>query len=79
MSLLAAKAAGATVIVIADIKEDRLAVAKQLGATLTVNATSDVKEAIKNAGIHGIDVCIECSGAEPAIRTAIRVTRYCEL
>jgi len=34
---LAAKAAGATKIVISDIKDDRLAVSKQLGATLTVN------------------------------------------
>ena len=74
VSLLAAKAAGATKIVIADVKEDRLVVAKKLGATLTVNATSDVREAIKNAGIDRIDVCIECSGAEPAIRTAIRAT-----
>jgi len=74
MCLLSAKAAGATVIVVVDIKEDRLKVATQLGATATILATKDVREEIKNANLGPIDITIECSGAEPAIKTAIKAT-----
>lgn len=75
MCLLVAKAAGAAITVLVDIKDDRLEVAKSLGATHTINATKDVVEEIKKFGIDRIDVTIECSGAEPAIRTAIRGTK----
>jgi len=74
VSLLACKAAGASTIVLVDLKQDRLDMAKKLGATLTINSTDAVGELAK-AGIHTIDVTIECSGAEPAVRTAIRATK----
>jgi L-iditol 2-dehydrogenase len=73
VSLLAAKVAGATTIVLVDIKEDRLQIAKTLGATAVINAKSNVAEELKAYG--PIDVSIECSGAEPAIKTAIRNTK----
>lgn len=88
MCMLAAKAAGATSVVLVgkftqrliwnlklDINEHRLQVAKKLGATDVIHATADVSAEIKNRGLGPIDVTIECSGAEPAIRTAIRVKR----
>jgi len=75
MCLLSAKAAGATNVVLVDLKDDRLKVATQLGATGTVNAKSDVAAEIEAKGWGPIDVTIECSGAEPAIKTAIRTTR----
>jgi len=74
MCLLAAKAAGAVVVVVVDIKEDRLEVAKKLGATDTIHGTMDVKAEIEKKGLGPIDICIECSGAEVAIKTAIRAT-----
>jgi L-iditol 2-dehydrogenase len=58
-----------------DIKEDRLAVAKKLGATVTLNAASNVIEGLRQNGMEAIDVTIECSGAEPAIRVAIQATK----
>jgi len=75
MCMLAAKAAGATTIVLVDIKEERLKVAKELGATATINATTDVASELKNLGHGLIDIAIECSGAESAVRTAIKTTK----
>jgi L-iditol 2-dehydrogenase len=75
MCMLAAKAAGATTVVVVDINEQRLKVAQQLGATATIVATADVSAEIKSRGLGPIDVTIECSGAEPAIRTAIKSTK----
>jgi len=75
MCLLAAKASGATTVILVDLKEDRLKVALSLGATATIEATKDVREEIEKLGLGPIDVTIECSGAEPAIKTAIRATK----
>jgi L-iditol 2-dehydrogenase len=67
--LLAAKAAGATFVACVDVKEDRLNVAKSLGADAIVVAGKDMSH------LGQFDATIECSGAEPAIRTAIHSTR----
>jgi len=75
MCLLAARAAGASEIILIDIKEDRLEVAKKLGATDVISATADVVAELKKRGFGSVDITIECSGAEPAIRTAIKATR----
>lgn len=60
-----------------DIKEDRLKVARDLGATATISATKDIRAEIEALGLGPIDITIECSGAEPAIKTAIRVNWKC--
>jgi len=73
--MLAAKAAGATVLVIVDLKEDRLEMARKLGATATISAKADILAEINAKSLGPIDVTIECSGAEPAIKSAIRVTK----
>jgi len=75
VNLLAAKAAGASVVVVVDMQQNRLDVAKQLGANATYLATQNVAEEVSKAGLGPIDVTIECSGAEPAIRSAIRTTK----
>jgi L-iditol 2-dehydrogenase len=74
MCLLAAKAAGAVVTILVDIKQERLKVANDLGATATLLATLDIKQEIQDRGLGPINVCIECSGAESAIKTAIKAT-----
>jgi len=71
--LLTAIACGASEIVLVDVRDDRLQLAKSLGATGVINAKSNVAEELKKFGY--IDITIECSGAEPAIKTAIRNTR----
>jgi len=75
MCMLAARSAGATTVILVDIKEDRLQVARNLGATATIQATADVSAEINSKGLGPIDVTIECSGAEPAIRRAINATK----
>jgi len=76
MSILAAKAAGAGVIIVADIKPERLAVAKQLGATHTIDLTQTADAVARVFEIlpGGVDATIECSGATSAVTTAIRGT-----
>jgi L-iditol 2-dehydrogenase len=72
ISLLVAKACGATTIVITDIMQNRLDFAKSLGADITVKADSpNIVEEVRK---HQITQSIECSGAEPAIALAIRAT-----
>mmetsp|Transcript_30552 Transcript_30552/g.76670 ORF Transcript_30552/g.76670 Transcript_30552/m.76670 type:complete len:344 (+) Transcript_30552:42-1073(+) len=75
VTLLAAKAAGASKVVMTDIKIEKLALASELGAALTVKVDdTDLATALKDSGID-IDCSIECSGAAPSISAAIRCTR----
>jgi L-iditol 2-dehydrogenase len=75
VSMFAAKAAGATSVTLVDLKEDRLTVAKKLGADGTILATANVQEEIERLNLGPIDVTIECSGAQPAIKTALKCTK----
>jgi 2-desacetyl-2-hydroxyethyl bacteriochlorophyllide A dehydrogenase len=74
----AARLSGATVIAV-DLHDSRLALARSLGAHITLNPLRDqVAETIKEkltAG-RGADVCIEVSGAYPALHEAIRAAAY---
>ena len=78
--LLMAKASGACKIVSTDLEENRLRVAKKLGADYTVTvATEDSSRAvarqIKKVLGYRVDQAIECTGAESSIATAIYGTR----
>lgn len=80
VTLLAAKAFGATNVIITDIVENRLEIAKKLGAhhTLLVDKNFDEKTIIeKVVQILGCepDVSMECSGAEQSVRIAIQATK----
>jgi len=80
MSILAAKAAGAGVIIAADIKAERLELAKQVGATHVIDlsqikADESLPKIFEIVGLGGVDAVIECSGAQSAIVTAIRAAR----
>jgi len=77
MSVMAAKAAGAGVIIVSDIKAERLVVAKQVGAThildlSSISAGDVLSKIFEMVGPGGVDAVIECSGAQSAITTAIR-------
>lgn len=70
MTILVAIAAGARSIYATDVSDYRLRLAKNLGATLTINArTENVPEVIHDATDgEGVDVLLEMSGAPSAIR-----------
>jgi alcohol dehydrogenase len=75
-SVLGAVAAGARAIVAVDLSEDKLALAKKLGATHAFNAAdAEVVEKVKQATKGGVDYAIEMAGSTRAFETAYRITR----
>uniref|UniRef100_A0A6B2L8X4 Enoyl reductase (ER) domain-containing protein n=1 Tax=Arcella intermedia TaxID=1963864 RepID=A0A6B2L8X4_9EUKA len=73
VSLLVAKASGATRVVVTDLMQNRLDVAKQLGADATF-LSNDPRLLEKLAAFAPITQTLECSGAEAALTLAIRAT-----
>jgi L-iditol 2-dehydrogenase len=69
--------AGCSQIIVVDIDETRLKLAKQLGANSIINAkTADaVAEVLKLTGGAGVDVALEAVGSTATIKTAIESTR----
>jgi len=75
-SILGAVASGARLIVAVDLSEEKLALAKELGATHAFNAAdADVVEKVKLASQGGVDYSIEMAGSVRAFETAYRITR----
>jgi threonine 3-dehydrogenase len=63
---------GAQRIVVTDVNDYRLALAKKMGATLTVNVNkTSVAEAKKELGIIGFDIGLEMSGNGSAFETML--------
>lgn len=60
--------AGARYIVVSDLSDYRLSIAKQMGATLTVNPTKGetIAQAAKQLNMSGFDVGLEMSGSPKA-------------
>jgi alcohol dehydrogenase len=75
-SVLGAAAAGARQVIAADLSEDKLALAKTLGATHVFNAgAADAVEAIRQASGGGVDTAIEMAGSTRAFDLAYKITR----
>jgi Zn-dependent alcohol dehydrogenase len=74
-ALLGALVSGAGEIVAVDIRDDKLELAKNLGATLTINAsnTEELEEFISRTG--GVDYAFEMAGSAPALESAWNMTR----
>ncbi|GAB4179171.1 MAG: zinc-dependent alcohol dehydrogenase family protein [Rhodocyclaceae bacterium] len=73
---LGAVAAGASRIVAVDLAEDKLALARSLGATDAVNAGSaQAAEQVREATGGGVDCALEFAGSIPALQLAWRITR----
>lgn len=77
LTIVAAKAGGATKIIAVDLEEIRLDMAAEMGATSVVNAgKQDVYEAImKETGGLGADVAIETAGSTATNLMAVQVAR----
>jgi alcohol dehydrogenase len=75
-SVLGAVASGAVQVVAVDLSDDKLALARQLGATHAVNARDpDAAAQIREATRGGVDVAFEMAGAVRAMELAYAVTR----
>lgn len=75
-SVLGAVAAGARQVIAVDLADDKLALAKTLGATHTFNAgAADAAEQIRQASSGGVDTAIEMAGSTRAFDLAYKITR----
>jgi alcohol dehydrogenase len=75
-SLLGSIVAGAQQIVAIDLHDDKLVLAKQLGATHTVNARApDAIQQVKDMTGGGVHFAFEMAGSVQAMELAYRITR----
>jgi alcohol dehydrogenase len=75
-SLLGAVAAGAREIVAIDLADDKLAFARELGATATFNAKDpDCAEQVRSATGGGVEFAFELAGSVRALELAYKITR----
>ncbi|MCC8133154.1 MAG: L-threonine 3-dehydrogenase [Tannerellaceae bacterium] len=65
--------AGARHIVVSDLSEYRLNIARQMGATLTVNPTQgeSIQQAMKQLNMQGFDIGLEMSGSPKAFNEMV--------
>lgn len=74
-ALLGAHAAGARQIVAIDLSEDKLAHARKLGATHTINAgLPDAREQGRSLSSGGVEYAFEFAGSVPALELAYAIT-----
>lgn len=75
-SVLGALVAGASEVIAIDLDDDKLALAKELGATQAFNSgEAGCVDKIKAATNGGVDCAIEMAGSEKALELAYQVTR----
>ncbi len=75
-SILGARLAGAKQIIAIDLKDTKLSLSKELGATDTVRADDpDCAEAVRRISDGGVDYAFEMAGSTAALELAWAVTR----
>jgi alcohol dehydrogenase len=75
--VLGAKLAGAETIIAVDIADDKLGLARQFGATHTIDASeAGHAEQVRDLTNGGVDFAIDLAGVIPAMKTAYEITRY---
>jgi len=73
MATAVCRFAGARYIVVSDVIEYRLELARKMGATLTVNPAKgeSIEDAIKSLRMRGFDIGLEMSGSPQAFESMI--------
>jgi alcohol dehydrogenase len=75
-ALLGAVAAGAAQVIAVDLSEDKLKLARALGATAVVNGKdADAVEQVRKLSAGGVDFAFEMAGSVRALENAYRMTR----
>jgi len=77
LTLQALRATGCSSVFTADVDASRLRLAKEIGATETLNTTGDalVAEIFKRTSGAGTDLAVEAVGIDATVRTAINSVR----
>ncbi|KAJ6672025.1 SORBITOL DEHYDROGENASE [Salix viminalis] len=81
ITLLASRAFGAPRVVIADVDDRRLSIAKNLGADEIIHVSTNIQDVdeevikIQNAMGSGIDVSFDCVGYNKTMTTALNATQ----
>ena len=71
-----AKLYGASNVIAVDIFDDKLELAKKLGADYTINGkTQDVVAEVQKITKHGVDVAVDCAGTRFTEIEALEITR----
>lgn len=75
--VMAAKAAGCAIIIAIDLNDERLALAKEVGATHTINpsVTKDVEWAVQEIAAPGVHCVLEAVGAQVTIAQSLKILR----
>ena len=76
-AVMAAKIAGCTTIIACDVVESRLELAKELGATHTINSrdSKDVAGEVRRIIPSGTNYAIDCTGIGACVRQSLNCTR----
>ena len=74
MAVAICRFAGARYVVVSDLSDSRLEIAKKMGATFTVNPSKGekIKDAVDSLGMVGFDVGLEMSGSPQAFNEMIQ-------
>ncbi len=76
LTIIAAKASGASKIIVLDLSDNRLDKAKELGATHVINSGKEEPvQAVRAIAPDGVDVSFEVAGVAPTFKQAIDVTK----
>ncbi|MEO0183430.1 MAG: zinc-binding dehydrogenase, partial [candidate division WOR-3 bacterium] len=77
MSIVVSRACGATKIIVTEVNEYRLHMAKRLGADVILNPKKDkvVEVVLENTEGRGVDVVLEMSGNPSAINEGLKALR----
>jgi len=76
MTVAVAKALGAQPVILTEMREDRMKIARELGADIAINVgkVADAAAAVKEAnGGKGVDYVVECSAASRAVNDAVHM------
>ena len=75
-ALMAFKAINVKKIIAIDVSDEKLGLAKQLGATHTINSLNEnIELAISKLSNYGVDICIESAGTVATIELGFRLIR----
>jgi L-iditol 2-dehydrogenase len=75
MTVLSLKASGAGKIIVSDLNDERLALARELGADITINPAKDDLPTLVRKSAESVDVTFECVGVQSTVNDAITLTR----